>query len=129
MSVLLHTSDPHFGTERSQVVEALVTLARLQPPELVVLSGDITQRARSGQFRKARAFVDRLGAPVLVISGNHDIPLFNLGARVLHPYARYRAAFGDRQGSSRASGERVPVRPAASFPSTRREGSSAAWRR
>ena len=94
MSVLLHVSDPHFGTERSQVVEALVTLAKLQRPELVVLSGDITQRARCGQFSKARAFVERLGAPVLVIPGNHDIPLFNLGARVLHPYGAFRAAFG-----------------------------------
>jgi len=95
VSVLLQVSDTHFGTERAPVVEALVALARQQRPDLVLLSGDITQRARRGQFHQARAFVDRLGAPLLAIPGNHDIPLFDIGARVLHPYARYRAAFGD----------------------------------
>ncbi len=94
MSVLLQISDPHFGTERPRVVEALVTLALRERPDLIVLSGDITQRARSDQFRAARAFVDRLGAPVVAIPGNHDIPLFDLPARLFHPYARQRAAFG-----------------------------------
>ncbi len=95
MTVLLQISDPHFGTEQLPVVEALVTLSLQQRPDLLVLSGDITQRARSAQFRAARAFIDRLGTPVLAIPGNHDIPLFDLGARLLHPYARHRHAFGD----------------------------------
>lgn len=94
MSVLLQISDPHFGTERPQVVEALVALARRERPELVVLSGDITQRARPAQFRAARAFADRLGAPFVAIPGNHDIPLFDLPARLFQPYARQRAVFG-----------------------------------
>ncbi|MBC7941207.1 MAG: metallophosphoesterase [Chitinophagaceae bacterium] len=86
--MLLHLSDPHFGTERPQVVEALVRLAHAQQPQVVVLSGDITQRARRVQFRAARAFVDRLSAPnVVVIPGNHDVPLFNMLARVVSPYA------------------------------------------
>ena len=94
MTVLLHISDPHFGTERAPVVEALVALARQQRPDLVVLSGDITQRARRQQFGLARAFVGRLGAPVLAVPGNHDIPLFNLAARLAWPYAGFRRAFG-----------------------------------
>jgi 3',5'-cyclic AMP phosphodiesterase CpdA len=94
MSVVLQVSDPHFGTEQAPVVEALVALARQQQPSLVVLSGDITQRARRQQFRAARAFADRLGAPVLAIPGNHDIPLFALHQRLLRPYAGYAAAFG-----------------------------------
>lgn len=94
MSVLLQISDTHFGTEQPLVVEALVTLAAQQRPDVVVLSGDITQRARPAQFRAARAFVDRLGAPVLAIPGNHDIALFDLWARLTRPYARYAAAFG-----------------------------------
>lgn len=94
MSVLLHISDTHFGTEQPPVVEALVTLAAQQRPDLVVLSGDITQRARPEQFRAAKAFVQRLGAPVLAIPGNHDIALFDLWARLNRPYARYAAAFG-----------------------------------
>ena len=94
MSVLLQISDTHFGTEQTQVVEALVTLAAQQRPDVVVLSGDITQRARPAQFRAAKAFVDRLGAPVLAIPGNHDIALFDLWARLTRPYARYAAEFG-----------------------------------
>lgn len=95
MSVLLQISDPHFGTERAAVVDALATLARQQRPDLIVLSGDITQRARPAQFRAARAFTDRLGAPVLAVPGNHDLPLFDPWARLCRPYARYVAAFGD----------------------------------
>ncbi len=94
MSVLLHISDTHFGTEIPEMVEALVALATQQGPEIVVLSGDITQRARPVQFRAAKTFVDRLGAPVLAIPGNHDIPLFDLWTRVTRPYAHYAAVFG-----------------------------------
>jgi len=95
MSVLLQISDPHFGTEQPPVVQALEQLVRMQRPDLVVLSGDITQRATRSQFRAARAFIDRLGAPALLaIPGNHDIPLFALGTRVLDPYGRYRETFG-----------------------------------
>jgi len=95
MSLVLQISDPHFGTEQPPVVEALVRLVRDQAPTLVVLSGDITQRARRRQFRAARAFIDRLGAPAtLAIPGNHDIPLFNLAARLFTPYANHCREFG-----------------------------------
>ena len=92
--MLLQISDTHFGTEQLTVVEALVGLAGQQRPDLVVLSGDITQRARPAQFHAARAFVDRLRVPVLVIPGNHDIALFDLWSRLMRPYARHAAAFG-----------------------------------
>lgn len=94
MTVLLQISDPHFGTEQAPVVEALAALARQQRPDLLVLSGDITQRARPAQFRAARSFMDRLGGPLLAIPGNHDIPLLNLWARWKTPYAQHCAAFG-----------------------------------
>lgn len=91
---LLQISDPHFGTERPAVVEALLAFAHAHPPELVVMSGDITQRARRTQFAAARRFVERLPAPARVIPGNHDIPLFDLFARFARPYAGHMAAFG-----------------------------------
>jgi 3',5'-cyclic AMP phosphodiesterase CpdA len=69
-------------------------LARAQAADLVLLSGDITQRARRSQFERARRFVEAVGAPVIAVPGNHDIPLFNLAARVGWPYAAYRRAFG-----------------------------------
>ncbi len=95
MTTLLQVSDAHFGTERAPVVRALLQLAREQAPTVVVLSGDITQRARPGQFSAARAFADQLKpAAVLAIPGNHDIPLFNVLARALRPYANYSRAFG-----------------------------------
>jgi 3',5'-cyclic AMP phosphodiesterase CpdA len=94
MSVILHISDPHFGTEQAPVVQALFALAQQQRPHWVVLSGDITQRARPAQFAAARAFIEQLGVPVLAIPGNHDIPLFNLWQRLRRPYAQHVAAFG-----------------------------------
>lgn len=95
MTVLLQISDPHFGTEQPAVVQALEQFARDQRPDLVVVSGDITQRATRAQFRAARTFVERLDAPaVLALPGNHDIPLFAIGARLLRPYGRYCEAFG-----------------------------------
>ena len=109
MSVLLQVSDLHFGTEQALVVEALVALSRQQRPDVVVVSGDITQRARASQFRMARTFTDRLGAPMLAIPGNHDIPLFNVGARLLHPYARHCEAFGDELEPTHTSPELLVV--------------------
>ncbi len=90
---LLQISDPHFGTEQSPVVAALVALVRAQRPDVVVFSGDITQRARRAQFQAARAFADALQTRWVAIPGNHDIPLFNVFARVLAPYSGYRRAF------------------------------------
>jgi 3',5'-cyclic AMP phosphodiesterase CpdA len=95
MSVVMQISDTHFGTEQEEVVEALLHMFREEKPELVILSGDITQRARRSQFDAARAFVDRLApTPLVAIPGNHDIPLLNMGMRLLAPYANYSRAFG-----------------------------------
>ena len=94
MTRILHFSDTHFGTERKAVVEAALDLAAAQAPDLVVLSGDITQRARRRQFAAARAFIERLSLPVLAVPGNHDIPLFNVFARALNPYGNYKRALG-----------------------------------
>jgi 3',5'-cyclic AMP phosphodiesterase CpdA len=93
--MLLQISDTHFGTEQPLVVEALAAFTAQQRPDLVVLSGDITQRARRAQFQAARLFIERLGTPFLAIPGNHDVPLFDVLARVAHPYGRYREAFGN----------------------------------
>jgi 3',5'-cyclic AMP phosphodiesterase CpdA len=96
MATLIHLSDTHFGTEQPQVVAALIELARQIKPAAAILSGDITQRARRSQFSAARRFVDALAVPAyLTIPGNHDIPLFNLVARIFFPYAGFQRAFGD----------------------------------
>lgn len=95
MTVLVQISDPHFGTEQPQVARALADWVRHQAPDVLLLTGDITQRATAAQFSAARAFIDGLEVQRwLAIPGNHDIPLFALWARLAGPYRRYAAAFG-----------------------------------
>lgn len=95
MTSLLQISDPHFGTVQPDVMEALVRMAHEQRPDMLVLSGDITQRARATEFSAAQAFCDRLAIPkMLAIPGNHDIALLNLYQRFFKPYARYLQSFG-----------------------------------
>jgi 3',5'-cyclic AMP phosphodiesterase CpdA len=94
--VLLQVSDTHFGTERPAVVDALARLSTEEAPTLLVVSGDVTQRARRAQFDAAAAFVRRLAVPrVLAIPGNHDIPLWNVASRLARPYAGFVRAFGE----------------------------------
>jgi 3',5'-cyclic AMP phosphodiesterase CpdA len=96
MSVLLQVSDTHFGTEQIPVAEALQRLHAQLQPDAVVLSGDITQRARRSQFQAAKQFFAQLNArALLAVPGNHDIPLFNIALRMWAPYANYAHAFGD----------------------------------
>lgn len=106
MTTILQVSDPHFGTERPPVVDALVRLALREKPDVLLLSGDITQRARRRQFEAARVFVKRMKiATVLAVPGNHDIPLYNLWARVVHPYRGYTRCFGGQLEPSHESGD------------------------
>lgn len=87
---MAHISDTHFGTEDEAVCAALRNDLLREAPDLIVLSGDITQRARQAQFRAARAFLDSLSSiPVLALPGNHDLPLFDLFTRFTAPYRRF----------------------------------------
>jgi 3',5'-cyclic AMP phosphodiesterase CpdA len=90
MATIVHLSDLHFGRVDSRLVAPLIQTVATVAPDLVAVSGDLTQRARRSQFRQARMFLDRLPFPVLVVPGNHDVPLFNLPARLLDPYGGYR---------------------------------------
>lgn len=95
MTVLLHVSDTHFGTEVPAVVAALQRLSERLDPDLLVVSGDVTQRARRRQFEAARRTLGALRARHrLFVPGNHDIPLFNLALRLADPYRGWRRAFG-----------------------------------
>jgi len=88
---LLHLSDLHFGPPlRRHLTEVVIREAHDLLPDCVVVSGDVTQRARRYQFLQARAFLDRLPSPLLIIPGNHDVPLYNLFLRFWRPLGRYR---------------------------------------
>ena len=110
MSLLLHVSDPHFGTEQPPAVAALQRLSERLEPDLLVVSGDITQRARRGQFEAARLALGALRARLrIVIPGNHDIPLFDPVARLAFPYRGFRRAFGSRLEPRVETGELLVV--------------------
>jgi 3',5'-cyclic AMP phosphodiesterase CpdA len=95
MSLVLQISDTHFGTERAIAMGALQALCAAQRPDVLLVTGDITQRARASEFAAARACFDALPvATRLVLPGNHDIPLFDLVTRAVAPYRRYARAFG-----------------------------------
>jgi 3',5'-cyclic AMP phosphodiesterase CpdA len=87
MTTIAHISDPHFGTVDVPVRDALLRELRAEHIDLVVLTGDITQRARASQFHEAREFLDALKPkPWIAIPGNHDIPLFDVLTRAFQPY-------------------------------------------
>ena len=88
---IAHLSDPHFGTVIPAVRDALLGELQTHPPDLILLTGDITQRARRDQFVEARSFLDALPrVPRLALPGNHDLPLFDLLTRMVKPYDHYR---------------------------------------
>jgi 3',5'-cyclic AMP phosphodiesterase CpdA len=91
MRRIAHVSDLHFGTEGPAVVAELRASLAAFAPDLLVVSGDLTQRARRHEFEGARSFLQGLALPYLSVPGNHDIaPLYYPLARILDPYARYR---------------------------------------
>lgn len=93
---LLHLSDPHFGAADPAVAAAFLKRAAELAPDLTLLSGDLTMRARRGELAAAREFVDALPAPRMVIPGNHDIPGLNQPLdRFIRPFRRFRETFGE----------------------------------
>jgi 3',5'-cyclic AMP phosphodiesterase CpdA len=90
MRRVVHLSDVHFGRTRPVLVAATLEAVRRIDPHLVAISGDLTQRARRTQFQEARAFLDQLPSPQLIVPGNHDVPLYNVLERFLDPLGSYR---------------------------------------
>ncbi|BAV64482.1 metallophosphoesterase family protein [Sphingobium cloacae] len=93
MARIAHLSDLHFGAHDDRIVTAAEAWLLEKRPDLVVISGDLTQRARVAQFRQASAWVNRLraaGLPLLIIPGNHDVPLYDVLRRFARPLHRYR---------------------------------------
>ena len=90
MRVVAHISDLHFGMEEERIIEGLLEDIAGFHPSVVVISGDLTQRARKKQFEAAHAFIRKIPVPCLVVPGNHDIPLYDVVRRALMPLRRYR---------------------------------------
>lgn len=89
---ILHISDLHFGPPYlPHVGAAVLRIAPLLKPHVVVISGDLTQRAKPEQFQAARSFLQKLPpVPQIVVPGNHDVPLYRVFERLFYPHAQYR---------------------------------------
>jgi 3',5'-cyclic AMP phosphodiesterase CpdA len=92
MLTIMHMSDLHFGPPYvPRVGEAVVRIAPALHPDVIVISGDLTQRAKRHQFARAKEFLNLLpSVPKVVVPGNHDVPLFRLAERMLRPHQLYR---------------------------------------
>jgi predicted MPP superfamily phosphohydrolase len=89
---ILHVSDLHFGPPFvPHVAEAVLRVAHELDPDAVVVSGDLTQRARREQFLAAKQYLAQFPkVPMLVIPGNHDVPLYRIVERFTAPHALYK---------------------------------------
>ncbi len=95
MRTLVHLSDLHFGRIDDALLAPLTRTIAALDPDAVVVSGDLTQRARAAQFQSARQFLDTLPSPQIIVPGNHDVPLHNVMHRFLRPLDRYRRYITD----------------------------------
>jgi 3',5'-cyclic AMP phosphodiesterase CpdA len=98
MTRLVHLSDLHFGAHDDAIVTAVEREVDAAQPDLVIISGDFTQRARTEQFQDACRFLERLrdaGHDVLAVPGNHDVPLYDVLRRFLSPLGRYKKYVDD----------------------------------
>ena len=95
MRTLVHLSDLHFGRVDTMLLDPLRELVHKLAPNVVVVSGDLTQRAKSEQFEEAKAWLDTLPGPQIIVPGNHDISLYNVFRRFLQPLDRYKRYITD----------------------------------
>lgn len=92
--MLIHLSDLHFGKTRQDCLDAIQRFCQQHQPEVVVISGDLTQRARFREFYACKQFLQSLGVPYFVVPGNHDIPLYHVIHRIFRPFHYYQLFFG-----------------------------------
>jgi 3',5'-cyclic AMP phosphodiesterase CpdA len=95
MRTVVHLADLHFGRVDYSLIKPLTDAVREVGPDVLAVAGDLTQRARSSQFREAREFLDALPSPQVVVPGNHDVPLYNVFARFLSPLGKFRRHITD----------------------------------
>lgn len=89
-TLLFHLSDIHFGLEHNRALDWVAAEVAARKPAAVLITGDLTMRARSREFAAARDWILSLDAPVTVEVGNHDLPYFNPYERFFAPYRRFK---------------------------------------
>jgi 3',5'-cyclic AMP phosphodiesterase CpdA len=91
---ILQFSDIHFGCEHKEACAAAIDYAHAAPPDLILITGDITQQGFPGEFAAAGEWIAAMPAPRFVIVGNHDVPYWSLPARLFHPWRAFERATG-----------------------------------
>ena len=125
MLTLAHISDLHFGRENPLLIKGLLQDLEEIEPQLVVISGDLTQRARNREFLAARAFLDSLHWPFLVIAGNHDISAVNLVERFFAPWRKWYRYIAETLEPKRIDNDSIVI----GINTARRAGYSFDWSR
>ena len=90
MRTVVQLSDLHFGRVDAQLLEPLKRRVEALAPHVLVVSGDLTQRAKPHEFREAREYLETLPKPQIVVPGNHDVPLYNVFQRFVTPLTKYK---------------------------------------
>ncbi|HRD68831.1 MAG TPA: metallophosphoesterase [Legionella sp.] len=97
---IVHISDLHFGMEDQVIVDSFIADLALIQAHLIIISGDVTQRALEEQYVQFQHFLKRLNVPYVVVPGNHDIPLYNPWKRFTHPFKNYKKYVSNQLGST-----------------------------
>ncbi len=96
---IVHLSDIHFGAVDAAAAGALPAYVRSLNADVLVVSGDFTQRGRAGQFRAAAEWVRSMGLPVVAVPGNHDVSVYAMWRRVSFPLTRFERWVGELPSS------------------------------
>lgn len=92
--LIAHVSDIHFGAENTDAIDAATEAIEAAAPDVLVVSGDLTQRGKRTEFDRAATWLDHFSCGVLSVPGNHDVPLLNLANRAYKPFSRYDKFLG-----------------------------------
>jgi len=108
MAQLAHITDLHSGRHDDRIADALIDSLSEQAPDQIVIGGDLTQRSRRSEWKRAVGWLDRMPAPWIATPGNHDIPMFDFTRRAVSPFGRFRLNVGeDLEPSARVDGALV----------------------
>ena len=115
MTLIFHASDLHFGTEDRAALDWFAARVAAERPDAIIITGDLTMRARHREFHAARQWMASLGTPIHVEMGNHDMPYFNPVERIWRPYQRYQRMAASLDAPLMVDGVAVVVVGSAGF--------------
>jgi 3',5'-cyclic AMP phosphodiesterase CpdA len=99
--LIAHLSDVHFGAEDKTAISVAAQKILCAEPDLIIVSGDLTQRGKRVEFAAAKAWLDQFPHPILCTPGNHDVPLLNMISRAYKPFSRYARFMQHFEGPAR----------------------------